>query len=167
MPPSKKISVKTPLVEMDGDEMTRVMWRMVKDRLLVPYLDMKIAYYDLHLGHRDATDDRVTVEAARAIMQYGVGVKCATITPTDERVREYNLKKRWSSPNGTIREMLDGTVFRAPIFVRNIQPYVPAWKKPISSVEEGSRMNPPRLSMMVTWNPASFNRRVSASAVPP
>ncbi len=128
---NEKITVKTPLVEMDGDEMTRVMWRMVKDLLLVPYLDMDIEYYDLHLGHRDATDDRVTVEAAQAILRYGVGVKCATITPTDERVREYSLKKRWSSPNGTIREILDGTVFRAPILVRNIHPYVLSWRKPI------------------------------------
>ncbi|HQG34563.1 MAG TPA: isocitrate/isopropylmalate family dehydrogenase, partial [Syntrophales bacterium] len=97
----KKIKVKNPLVEMDGDEMTRIMWQMVKDLLILPYLDIELAYYDLHVQHRDETDDRVTVEAARAIMKYGVGVKCATITPTEDRVREYGLKEQWKSPNGT------------------------------------------------------------------
>ncbi|MBN1382649.1 MAG: NADP-dependent isocitrate dehydrogenase [Deltaproteobacteria bacterium] len=128
----KKIIVKSTLVEMDGDEMTRVMWRMVKDKLLFPYLDMKLDYYDLHVKHRDDTDDRVTVEAANAIMTHGVGVKCATITPTEDRVREYQLKKAWKSPNGTIRAMLDGTVFRTPIMVKNIRPFVSPWKKPIT-----------------------------------
>ena len=127
----KKIKVETPIVEMDGDEMTRVMWRMVKDRLLLPYLDMKLEYYDLGLKHRDETDDRVTTEAAEAIKRYGVGVKCATITPNRDRVREYGLKQEWKSPNGTIRASLDGTVFRAPILVKNIPPSVRTWKKPI------------------------------------
>ena len=129
---TQKIKVKTTLVEMDGDEMTRVMWRMVKDKLLFPYLDMDIDYYDLHVKHRDDTDDRVTVDAARAVQKYGVGVKCATITPNEDRVKEYNLKKAWKSPNGTIRAMLDGTVFRKPILVNNIKPGVTAWKKPIT-----------------------------------
>ena len=127
----KKIKVKTPIVEMDGDEMTRIMWRMVKDKLLLPHLDMTVQYYDLGLKHRDETDDRVTLEAAETIKKYGVGVKCATITPNKERVKEYNLRQEWKSPNGTIREVLDGTVFRAPILVKNIQPSVRTWKKPI------------------------------------
>jgi isocitrate dehydrogenase len=129
---AKKIKVKTAVVEMDGDEMTRVMWQMVKDKLLFPYLDMNIDYYDLHIKHRDDTDDRVTVDAARAIMKYGVGIKCATITPNEDRVNEYSLKKAWKSPNGTIRAMLDGTVFRKPILVNNIKPAVSSWKKPIT-----------------------------------
>jgi len=129
---TQKIKVKTTLVEMDGDEMTRVMWQMVKDKLLFPYLDMNIDYYDLHVKHRDDTDDRVTVDAARAVQKYGVGVKCATITPNEDRVKEYNLKKAWKSPNGTIRALLDGTVFRKPILVSNIKPGVTAWKKPIT-----------------------------------
>lgn len=128
---SKKITVKTPLVEMDGDEMTRIMWQLVKDLLILPYLDIRLDYYDLHVKHRDETDDRVTVDAARAVMKYGVGVKCATITPTEDRVREYDLKEQWKSPNGTIRAMLDGTVFRTPIFANNIRPFVTTWKRPI------------------------------------
>ena len=127
----KKIKVQTPVVEMDGDEMTRIMWRMVKDYLLLPYLDIKIEYYDLGLKNRDNTDDRITVDAANAIKKYRVGVKCATITPNADRVKEYGLKKQWESPNGTIRGMLDGTVFRAPILVKNIKPVVRNWKKPI------------------------------------
>jgi len=126
-----KIKVKTPVVEMDGDEMTRIMWRMVKDYLLLPYLDIKIEYYDLGLRNRDNTDDRITVDAANAIKKYKVGVKCATITPNADRVKEYGLKKQWESPNGTIRRMLDGTVFRAPVLVKNIKPVVRNWKKPI------------------------------------
>ncbi len=129
---AKKIKVKTTVVEMDGDEMTRVMWQMVKDKLIFPYLDMDIDYYDLHVKHRDDTDDRVTVDSARAIMKYGVGIKCATITPNEDRVKEYNLKKAWTSPNGTIRAMLDGTVFRKPILVNNIKPAVSSWKKPVT-----------------------------------
>jgi isocitrate dehydrogenase len=128
---AKKIKIKTTIVEMDGDEMTRVMWQMVKDKLLFPYLDMDIDYYDLHVKHRDDTDDQVTVDAAHAIMKYGVGIKCATITPNEDRVKEYKLKKAWKSPNGTIRAMLDGTVFRKPILVNNIKPNVSSWKKPI------------------------------------
>jgi len=128
----KKIKVKTTLVEMDGDEMTRIMWQMVKNKLLLPYLEMDIDYYDLHVKHRDDTDDQVTFDAARAIQKYGVGIKCATITPNEDRVKEYSLKKAWKSPNGTIRAMLDGTVFRKPILVNNIKPGVSAWKKPIT-----------------------------------
>jgi len=126
-----KIKVKSAIVEIDGDEMTRVMWKMVKDKLLLPYLHLDIDYYDLHIAHRDATDDWITIDAARAIMKHGVGVKCATITPNEDRVREYNLKQLWKSPNGTIRGLLDGTVFRKPILVKNIRPSVSTWKKPI------------------------------------
>ena len=127
----QKIEVKNPIVEIDGDEMTRVMWQMVKDQLLLPFLDMNRVYYDLQLKKRDETDDKITLEAAEAIKIYGVGVKCATITPNKDRVKEYNLKKEWSSPNGTIRAALDGTVFRAPILVNNVLPAVRSWKKPI------------------------------------
>ena len=126
-----KITVKTPLVEIDGDEMTRVMWAMIKDELLLPHLDVQLEYYDLHVKHRDDTDDQVTVDAAEAIKRHGVGVKCATITPDAKRIDEYDLKKQWKSPNGTIRAMLDGTVFRAPILLENIAAAVPSWKKPI------------------------------------
>jgi len=126
-----KLKVKSPLVEIDGDEMTRVMWKMVKDKLLLPYLDIDLAYYDLGLRKRDKTNDKITFEAANAIKKYGVGVKCATITPNNDRMKEYNLKQEWSSPNGTIRAALDGTVFRAPILVKNILPAVRSWKKPI------------------------------------
>jgi isocitrate dehydrogenase len=132
MPRTDKINVKSSIVEIDGDEMTRIMWKMVKDKLLLPYLDMDIDYYDLHITNRDVTDDGVTVEAAKAIMRHGVGVKCATITPNEDRVKEYNLKKQWESPNGTIRAMLDGTVFRKPILAQNIRPSVSTWKKPIT-----------------------------------
>ena len=127
-----KIRMTTPLVEMDGDEMTRVIWKMIKDELLCPYIDLKTEYYDLGLKYRDETDDQVTVDSANAIKKYGVGVKCATITPNAARVTEYNLKQMWKSPNGTIRAILDGTVFRAPIIVKGIDSYVPHWKKPIT-----------------------------------
>ena len=127
-----KIQMKTPLVEMDGDEMTRVMWKMIKDILLTPYVDLKTDYYDLGLENRDKTDDRVTFEAAEATKKYGVAVKCATITPNAARVQEYNLKQMWKSPNGTIRAILDGTVFRSPILVKGITPFIPTWKKPIT-----------------------------------
>lgn len=127
-----KIQMKTPLVEMDGDEMTRIIWKMIKEILLEPYIDLKTEYYDLGLKHRDETEDRVTVEAAEATKKYGVGVKCATITPNAARVEEYHLKKMWKSPNGTIRAILDGTVFRAPILVKGITPFIPTWKKPIT-----------------------------------
>ncbi len=126
-----KIQMKTPLVEMDGDEMTRVLWQQIKDILITPFVDLKSEYYDLGLPHRDETEDRVTVEAAEAIKKYGVGVKCATITPNAARVTEYNLHKMWRSPNGTIRAILDGTVFRAPITVKGVEPLVPTWTKPI------------------------------------
>ncbi|MEA3508237.1 MAG: isocitrate/isopropylmalate family dehydrogenase, partial [Synergistota bacterium] len=128
---TEKIKVKTPIVEMDGDEMTRIMWQMVKDKLLLPYLEMEIDYYDLGLKKRDETDDQITVDSAHAIMKYKVGVKCATITPNAARVEEYDLKKQWPSPNGTIRGILDGTVFRTPILVNNIKPGVRNWTKPI------------------------------------
>ena len=127
----EKIKVKNTIVEIDGDEMTRVMWKMVKDELLLPYLDMKPEYYDLGLKKRDETNDQITIEAANAIKKHGVGVKCATITPNKDRIKEYNLKKEWPSPNGTIRAILDGTVFRSPILTKNIMPGVRNWKKPI------------------------------------
>ncbi len=127
-----KIGMKTPLVEMDGDEMTRILWGWIKEILIEPYVDLKTEYYDLGLKHRDETDDRVTVEAAEAAKRLGVAVKCATITPNALRVEEYKLKKMWNSPNGTIRRILDGTVFRSPILVDGITPYVPGWKKPIA-----------------------------------
>ena len=120
----KKIEMKTPLVEMDGDEMTRVLWQKIKDQLILPFVDLKTEYYDLSLTHRDETDDRVTMEAAEANKKYGVSVKCATITPNQQRVEEYHLKKMWKSPNGTIRAVLDGTVFRTPILIDSIQPAV-------------------------------------------
>ena len=127
-----KITMKTPLVEMDGDEMTRILWKMIKDILILPYVDLKTEYYDLGLENRNATDDKVTVESAEATKKYGVAVKCATITPNADRVKEYNLKEMWKSPNGTIRAILDGTVFRAPIIVNGITPYIPTWTKPIT-----------------------------------
>ena len=126
-----KIKMKTPIVEMDGDEMTRVLWQWIKEDLILPYVDLKTEYYDLGLVNRDKTDDRVTIEAANANKKYGVGVKCATITPNAQRVEEYKLKQMWKSPNGTIRRILDGTVFRAPILAKGITPYIPGWKKPI------------------------------------
>lgn len=128
----KKIKMKTPLVEMDGDEMTRVIWKMIKEILIEPFVELKTEYYDLGLENRNATADRVTIESALATKKYGVAVKCATITPNAQRVTEYNLSEMWKSPNGTIRAMLDGTVFRAPIIVRGITPYIPNWKKPIT-----------------------------------
>ena len=127
-----KIAMATPLVEMDGDEMTRIIWQMIKDELICPFVDLKTEYYDLGLENRDATDDRVTVESAEATRRLGVAVKCATITPNAARVEEYGLKQMWKSPNGTIRAMLDGTVFRTPIVVKGIEPGVRSWKKPIT-----------------------------------
>ena len=127
-----KIQMKTPIVEMDGDEMTRVIWQKLKDILIYPYIDLKSEYYDLGLENRNATDDRVTVESAEATLKYGVAIKCATITPNAARMTEYNLKEMWKSPNGTIRAILDGTVFRAPIIVKGITPYIPTWTKPIT-----------------------------------
>ena len=128
----KKIKMTTPLVEMDGDEMTRVIWGMIKEGLLNPFIDLKTEYYDLGIEKRNETNDKVTVEAAEAIKKYGVGVKCATITPNADRIKEYNLKEMWKSPNGTIRAILDGTVFRAPITVSSIKPHVKNWERPIT-----------------------------------
>ena len=124
--------MKTPLVEMDGDEMTRILWQKIKDKLILPYVDLKTEYYELGLKHRDETDDRVTVESAEATLKYGVAVKCATITPNAQRVEEYGLKQMWKSPNGTIRAILDGTVFRAPVVVKGVSPCVRNWEKPIT-----------------------------------
>ena len=128
----QKIAMKTPLVEMDGDEMTRIIWQEIKEKLILPFVDLKTEYYDLGLKHRDETDDEVTVQAAEATKKYGVAVKCATITPNKQRVEEYNLKQMWKSPNGTIRAALDGTVFRAPILLDCIKPAVKTWQKPIT-----------------------------------
>ncbi|NLI53677.1 MAG: NADP-dependent isocitrate dehydrogenase [Clostridiales bacterium] len=129
---STKIQMKTPLVEIDGDEMTRIIWAMIKDILLKPYIDLNTEYYDLNLRERNATNDQITIDSANAIKKYGVGVKCATITPNAARVKEYDLKQMWKSPNGTIRSILDGTVFRTPIIVNNLTPFIPTWKKPIT-----------------------------------
>ncbi len=128
----EKIMMTTPLVEMDGDEMTRILWKMIKEELIEPFVELKTEYYDLGLEHRNETNDQVTVDASNATKKYGVAVKCATITPNAARVEEYSLKEMWKSPNGTIRAMLDGTVFRAPIIVKGIEPYVKTWKKPIT-----------------------------------
>ena len=128
----EKIKMTTPLVEMDGDEMTRIIWKMIKDILILPYVDLKSEYYDLGLEYRNETNDKVTFDSAYATKKYGVAVKCATITPNADRVKEYNLKEMWKSPNGTIRAILDGTVFRAPIIVKGITPYIPTWTKPIT-----------------------------------
>jgi isocitrate dehydrogenase len=126
-----KIKVKTPVVEIDGDEMTRIIWEWIRERLIKPYLDIDLDYYDLGIEHRDATDDKVTVDSAKAIQKYGVGVKCATITPDEQRVEEFSLKKMWKSPNGTIRNILGGVVFREPIVISNVPRLIPGWTKPI------------------------------------
>lgn len=128
----EKIKMTTPLVEMDGDEMTRILWKMIKDELILPFVDLKTEYYDLGLPHRDATNDKVTTDAAEAAIKYGVAVKCATITPNAQRMDEYKLHKMWKSPNGTIRSIMDGTVFRAPITIKSIRPVVKNWEKPIT-----------------------------------
>ena len=128
----EKIPMKTPLVEMDGDEMTRVIWQLIKDMLLAPYIDLNLEYYDLGLPERERTRDQVTIDAAQANKRYGVAVKCATITPNAQRVEEYKLSQMWKSPNGTIRAILDGTVFRAPIMVKGLNPVVKNWEKPIT-----------------------------------
>jgi isocitrate dehydrogenase len=126
-----KIKVANPIVEIDGDEMTRIIWQMIKDKLILPYLDVELLYYDLGIEHRDATDDQVTIDAAEAIKKHNVGVKCATITPDEQRVEEFKLKKMWRSPNGTIRNILGGTVFREPIICKNVPRLVPGWTQPI------------------------------------
>ena len=127
-----KIPMSTPLVEMDGDEMTRILWQMIKDKLILPYVDLKTEYYDLGLQKREETDDQITIDSANAALKYGVAVKCATITPNAQRVEEYGLKQMWKSPNGTIRAIMDGTVFREPIFVKGISPTVRTWQKTIT-----------------------------------
>src|SRR5580704_12258829 len=126
-----KIKVKNPVVEMDGDEMTRIIWQRIREKLILPYLDIDLKYYDLGIEHRDATDDQVTLDSALATKKYGVAVKCATITPDEARVAEFNLKKMWLSPNGTIRNILGGTIFREPILISNVPRLVPGWTKPI------------------------------------
>jgi isocitrate dehydrogenase len=132
-----KIKVVTPVVECDGDEMTRIIWDMIKKKLLLPYLDIDLKYYDLSIENRDATEDKVTVDCAEAIKHYGVGVKCATITPDEARVKEFNLKKMWKSPNGTIRNILGGTIFREPIICKNVPRLVTSWTKPIVIARHG------------------------------
>ncbi len=132
-----KIKVKNPIVEMDGDEMTRIMWQWIRERLILPYLDVDLKYYDLSIQKRDETDDRITVDAANAVREYGVGVKCATITPDEARVKEFKLKQMWRSPNGTIRNILDGTIFREPIICRNVPRIVPQWDKPVVVARHG------------------------------
>ena len=127
----EKIRVASPLVELDGDEMARIMWAWIRERLVLPYLEVDLRYYDLGIEARDATDDRITVDAAEAIREHGVGVKCATITPDEDRVEEFGLKQMWRSPNGTIRNILGGTVFREPILCRNVPRLVPGWEQPI------------------------------------
>src|SRR6185312_4855338 len=129
--PMTKIKVKTPVVELDGDEMTRIIWQFIKDKLILPYLDIELKYYDLGVEHRDQTGDQVTIDAANAIKKFGVGVKCATITPDEQRVEEFKLKKMWKSPNGTIRNILGGVIFREPIICKNVPRLVPVWTKPI------------------------------------
>src|SRR5438552_18722926 len=126
-----KIKVVNPVVELDGDEMTRIIWHFIKDQLILPYLDLELDYFDLGIEHRDATDDQVTIDAANAIKKHGVGVKCATITPDEARVVEFGLKKMWKSPNGTLRNILGGVIFREPIIMRNVPRLVPGWLKPI------------------------------------
>src|SRR6187549_3403343 len=126
-----KIKVKTPVVEIDGDEMTRIIWQWIRERLILPYLDIDLEYYDLSIQKRDETDDQITIDSAKAIQKYGVGVKCATITPDEARVEEFKLKKMWKSPNGTIRNILDGVVFREPIICKNVPRLIPGWTKPI------------------------------------
>jgi len=132
-----KIKVKNPVVEMDGDEMTRIIWQMIREKMILPYLDIDLKYYDLGMEHRDATDDKVTVESAMATKQYGVAVKCATITPDEARVKEFNLKQMWKSPNGTIRNILDGTIFREPIICKNVPRLVSHWDKPVVVARHG------------------------------
>jgi isocitrate dehydrogenase len=126
-----KIKVKNPVVELDGDEMTRIIWSFIKEKLILPYLDLEIKYYDLGVENRDKTSDQITIDSANAINKFGVGIKCATITPDEERVKEFNLKKMWRSPNGTIRNILGGTVFREPIICKNVPKLVPTWTQPI------------------------------------
>ena len=166
----EKIKMSTPLVEMDGDEMTRILWRMIKDELILPFVELKTEYYDLGLEYRNKTNDQVTVDSAEATKKYGVAVKCATITPNAARMDEYNLKEMWKSPNGTIRAILDGTVFRAPILVKGIEPYVKNWVKPITiarhaygDVYKGSEMKipgPGKVELVYTAEDGSETREL-------
>jgi isocitrate dehydrogenase len=159
--PSAKIRVEQPIVELDGDEMTRIIWQFIKDRLILPYLDVELLYFDLGIEHRDATDDQVTIAAANAIKEHGVGVKCATITPDEARVEEFGLKKMWRSPNGTIRNILGGVVFREPIICRNIPRLVPGWTKPIvigrhahgDQYRASDFVVPGPGTLMISWTP--------------
>ena len=148
-----KIKVKNPVVELDGDEMTRIIWQWIRERLILPYLDIDLKYYDLSVENRDATDDRVTVDSANAIKEHGVGVKCATITPDEARVEEFNLKKMWKSPNGTIRNILGGVIFREPIVLSNIPRLVPGWTKPIArkASSAGISCSEPATSLILNW----------------
>src|SRR5213079_3045924 len=134
---AEKIKVTNPVVELDGDEMTRIIWKFIKEKLILPYVEVDIKYYDLGIQYRDETNDQVTIDAANAIKQYGVGIKCATITPDEERVKEFNLKQMWKSPNGTIRNILDGTVFREPNVIKNIPRLVSHWYKPVVVARHG------------------------------
>src|SRR5678816_3272780 len=134
---ASKIKVANPVVELDGDEMTRIIWKFIKEKLILPYLDIDIKYYDLGVEYRDETNDQVTIDAANAIKKYGVGIKCATITPDEARVKEFKLKQMWKSPNGTIRNILDGTIFREPIICRNVPRIVSHWNKPVVVARHG------------------------------
>ena len=158
-----RIKVKNPIVEMDGDEMTRIMWHWIRERLILPYLDLDLKYYDLSIQKRDETEDRITVDAANAVREYGVGVKCATITPDEARVKEFTLKQMWRSPNGTIRNILDGTIFREPIICRNVPRIVPQWDKPVVVARHGFGDQyraqdfrfPGPGTLTVSWTPAA------------
>lgn len=166
----EKIKMTTPLVEMDGDEMTRILWKMIKDELILPFVDLKTEYYDLGLPNRDATADQVTMDAALANKKYGVSVKCATITPNAQRVEEYKLHEMWKSPNGTIRAVLDGTVFRAPIMIDSIQPVVKNWKSPSPSPATPTAMciSAPSSAFPVRARPSWCSpAQTAASSVPP
>ncbi len=172
-----KIKVANPVVELDGDEMTRIIWQSIKDQLILPYLDIELEYYDLGIEHRDETDDQVTIDAAHAIQRHGVGVKCATITPDEARVTEFGLKKMWRSPNGTIRNILGGVIFREPIVISNIPRLVPSWTKPIIIGRSASRSSSPtspgwcragpsRSSSAATRTPTSTRPATSWSRAP-
>src|SRR5918911_5706105 len=158
---TQKIKVANPVVELDGDEMTRIIWKFIKDKLILPYIDVDIKYYDLGIEYRDQTNDQVTVDAANAIRQYGVGIKCATITPDEARVKEFSLKQMWKSPNGTIRNILDGTIFREPIICRNVPRLVPHWDKPVVVARHGFGDQyraqdfhfPSAGTLTITWTP--------------
>ena len=161
-----KIKVKNPVVEMDGDEMTRIIWQWIRERLILPYLDIDLKYFDLSVEKRDQTDDQITIDSANAARQYGVAVKCATITPDEARVKEFGLKKMWKSPNGTIRNILDGTIFREPIICRNVPRIVPHWDKPVVVARHGFADQyratdfqfPSAGTLKVSWTPGRWRR---------